>query len=83
MTAKSTTGDAVRASVITRPTGAAAAGRAASTLQSAVRSGLKRLALDADTTEPEAVASATLSSDFPPQRHAFGVRLGRRGARNG
>ncbi|ARV85402.1 hypothetical protein LFT51_29045 (plasmid) [Mycobacterium intracellulare subsp. chimaera] len=35
MTAKSTTADAVRASVIRRPTGAAAAARAASTFQSA------------------------------------------------
>jgi len=48
MTAKSTTGDGVRASVIT-----------------------------------EAVASATLSSDFPPEHHALGIRLRRRDARNG
>lgn len=84
MTAKSTTADAVRASVIRRPTGAAAAARAASTFQSAdeardsspvaaavheamrttlhlpssLRTGLKRRALDADTTMTELIRSA-------------------------
>jgi hypothetical protein len=83
MTAKSTTADAVRASVIRRPTGAAAAARAASTFQSAdearasspaaavheamrttlhlpssVRTGLKRRALDADTTMTELIRAA-------------------------
>jgi predicted DNA-binding ribbon-helix-helix protein len=82
--AKSTTADAVRASVIRRPTGAAAAARAASTFQSAdearatsspaaavheamrttlhlpasVRTGLKRRALDADTTMTELIRAA-------------------------
>jgi predicted transcriptional regulator len=79
---KSTTADAVRASVIRRPTGAAAAARAASTFQSAdearvstapavheamrttlhlpssVRTGLKRRALDADTTMTELIRAA-------------------------
>lgn len=83
MTAKSTTADAVRASVIRRPTGAAAAARAASTFQSAdeapdssavaavheamrttlhlpssLRTGLKRCALDADTTMTELIRAA-------------------------
>ncbi|MBV8347326.1 MAG: hypothetical protein JOZ49_07285 [Mycolicibacterium sp.] len=83
MTAKSTTADAVRASVIRRPTGAAAAARAASTFQSAdetrvsspvaavhetmrttlhlpasLRTGLKRRALDADTTMTELIRAA-------------------------
>jgi len=39
----------------------------------------KRLAVDADTTQSEALGSAWLSSDVPPERHALGVRLGRRG----
>jgi hypothetical protein len=88
MTAKSSTADAVRASVIRRPTGAAAAARAASTLQNAeqtrpaapaaptsaavvheamrttlhlapsVRTGLKRRALDSDTTMTELIRAA-------------------------
>ncbi|MCA2261275.1 MULTISPECIES: hypothetical protein [Mycobacteriaceae] len=83
MTAKSTRADAVRASVIRRPTGAAAAARAASTFQSAddapasgaaaavheamrttlhlpssLRTGLKRRALDADTTMTELIRAA-------------------------
>ena len=83
MTAKSTTADAVRASVIRRPTGAAAAARAESTFQSAdeprvsspaaavyevmrttlhlpssARTGLKRRALDADTTMTELIRAA-------------------------
>jgi hypothetical protein len=86
MTAKSTTADAVRASVIRRPTGAAAAARAASTFQStdeartnspaaqsaavhdamrttlhlpsSLRTGLKRRALDADTTMTELIRAA-------------------------
>jgi predicted DNA-binding ribbon-helix-helix protein len=86
MTAKSTTADAVRASVIRRPTGAAAAARAASTFQSAdeprisspaatvhgvmrttlhlpssVRTGLKRRALDADTTMTELIRAAIIT----------------------
>jgi predicted DNA-binding ribbon-helix-helix protein len=79
---KSSTADAVRASVIRRPTGAAAAARAASTFQSpdearasrsaavheamrttlhlpsSVRTGLKRRALDADTTMTELIRAA-------------------------
>jgi hypothetical protein len=89
MTAKSSTADAVRASVIRRPTGAAAAARAASTFQNAeqprpaapaaptsaavvvheamrttlhlapsVRTGLKRCALDSDTTMTELIRAA-------------------------
>lgn len=80
MTAKSSTADAVRASVIRRPTGAAAAARAASTFQSAndarinspvheamrttlhlapsQRTGLKRRALDSDTTMTELIRVA-------------------------
>lgn len=83
MTAKSTTADAVRASVIRRPTGAAAAVRAASTFQgnedvrlstpaaavheamrttlhlpSSLRTGLKRHALDADTTMTDLIRAA-------------------------
>jgi predicted transcriptional regulator len=83
MTAKSTTADAVRTSVIRRPTGAAAAARAASTFQSAnearvctpaaavhaamrttlhlpssLRTGLKRRALDTDTTMTELIRAA-------------------------
>jgi hypothetical protein len=84
MTAKSSTADAVRASVIRRPTGAAAAARAASTFQSAdeartnspasasvheamrttlhltpsLRTGLKRRALDSDTTMTELIRAA-------------------------
>jgi hypothetical protein len=83
MTAKSTTADAVRASVIRRPTGAAAAARAASTFQgteearvnspaaavheamrttlhlpSSLRTGLKRRALDADTTMTDLIRTA-------------------------
>jgi hypothetical protein len=83
MTAKSTTADAVRASVIRRPTGAAAAVRAASTFQGneeahlsrpaaavheamrttlhlplSLRTGLKRHALDADTTMTDLIRAA-------------------------
>lgn len=84
MTAKSTTADAVRASVIRRPTGAAAAVRAASTFQDneearpsapaaaavheamrttlhlplSLRTGLKRHALDADTTMTDLIRAA-------------------------
>jgi predicted DNA-binding ribbon-helix-helix protein len=83
MTAKSTTADAVRASVIRRPTGTAAAAQAASTFQgteevrvnspaaavqeamrttlrlpSSLRTGLKRRALDADTTMTDLIRAA-------------------------
>jgi len=83
MTQKSTTADAVRASVIRRPTGAAAAARAASTFQGddearvsspatavheamrttlhltpSLRTGLKRRALDSDTTMTELIRAA-------------------------
>lgn len=86
MTAKPSTADTVRASVIRRPTGAAAAARAASTFQSAteerlnnpaartaemheamrttlhlappLRTGLKRRALDSDTTMTELIRTA-------------------------
>jgi hypothetical protein len=85
MTAKSSTADAVRASVIRRPAGAAAAARAASTFQNpqqprpaaptsaaavheamrttlhltpSVRTGLKRRALDSDTTMTELIRAA-------------------------
>ncbi|HWF71623.1 MAG TPA: hypothetical protein VG187_19055 [Mycobacterium sp.] len=86
MTAKPSTADTVRASVIRRPTGAAAAARAASTFQSpseerldnpvartaglheamrttlhlapALRTGLKRRALDSDTTMTELIRAA-------------------------
>src|SRR5260370_31281545 len=86
MTAKPSTADAVRASVIRRPTGAAAAARAASTFESAheeglnspsartagmhevmrttlhlapsLRTGLKRRALDSDTTMTELIRAA-------------------------
>jgi hypothetical protein len=84
MTAKPSTADAVRASVIRRPTGAAAAARAASTFQGAeeartdnpvtaavheamrttlhlapsLRTGLKRRALDSDTTMTELIRAA-------------------------
>lgn len=85
MTAKpSTTADAVRASVIRRPTGAAAAARAASTFQGgdaqradaptvheamrttmhlppAMRTALKRRALDRDTTMSELIRTAVSS----------------------
>jgi predicted DNA-binding ribbon-helix-helix protein len=87
MTAKSsTTADAVRASVIRRPTGAAAAARAASTFQgddvqhsavtpavvheamrttmhlpAALRTSLKRRALDRDTTMSELIREAIRS----------------------
>lgn len=87
MTARSsTTADAVRASVIRRPTGAAATARAASTFQSddaarsstpapvvheamrttmhlppAMRTGLKRRALDQDTTMSELIRAAISS----------------------
>ena len=83
MTEKSTTADPVRASMIRRSTGAAAAARAARTsksvdkahiirpvsevpeamrttlqLPTSVRTGLKRLALDADTTMTEVIRAA-------------------------
>jgi hypothetical protein len=86
MTAKPSTADAVRASVIRRPTGAAAAARAASTFETAheerlnsppartagmhevmrttlhlapsLRTGLKRRALDSDTTMTELIRAA-------------------------
>ena len=85
MTAKPSTADAVRASVIRRPTGAAAAARAASTFQGddtqrtgapeivheamrttmhlppAMRTGLKRRALDRDTTMSELIRAAIRS----------------------
>jgi len=52
-------------------------------LTSSVRTELKRLALDTNTTEPEALASATLNSDFPPELHTLGIRLRCRGLRRG
>jgi predicted DNA-binding ribbon-helix-helix protein len=86
MTTKSSTADAVRSAVIRRPTGAAAAARAASTFQSvdeapasssvvrtaavheamrttlhlapALRTGLKRRALDSETTMTELIRAA-------------------------
>lgn len=86
MTAKPSAADAVRASVIRRPTGAAAAARAASTFEDpnkgrldspaarsaatheamrttlhltpSVRTGLKRRALDSDTTMTELIRAA-------------------------
>lgn len=85
MTAKSSTADAVRSSVIRRPTGAAAAARAASTFQGddaqpssmpigahetmrttmhlppALRTSLKRRALDRDTTMSELIRAAISS----------------------
>lgn len=79
MTRKPSTADAVRASVIRRPTGAAATARAASTFQASdetrtstvhtpirttlhlapsLRTGLKRRALDSDTTMTELIRAA-------------------------
>ena len=103
MTAKSTTADAVRASVIRRPTGAAAAARAESTFQSAdetrdsrdsspaaavhevmrttlhlpssVRTGLKRRALDTDTTMTELIRAAIIAGLHWPAKAPTAPRL--------
>jgi hypothetical protein len=106
MTAKSSTADAVRASVIRRPTGAAAAARAASTFQGgdaqrtdaaavvheamrttmhlppAMRTALKRRALDRDTTMSGLIRAA-ISSGLQDPAALAGASMEHRRASSG
>jgi predicted DNA-binding ribbon-helix-helix protein len=106
MTAKPSTADAVRASVIRRPTGAAAAARAASTFQGgdaqrtgapavlheamrttmhlppAMRTALKRRALDRDTTMSKLIRAA-ISSGLQDPAALAGASMEHRRASSG